>query len=211
MAINVHLTHFRWGNDDGTTEANYTFAAAQDANLGTVAEGATLLLRVGMQETGGTAAGNHDFQLRRAINGGAFANVTTTSTHVKAVAAASYANGADASQRLTGMTGTFESSGDGCSEDGLAGGAQMDIAASGNSECVFSVQFVAADLNPGDVVTFDITSHDSTITNDIVPTATIASPISVTPGTASLILTAFAPAVTATDNQLVTPGVASLA
>ena len=210
MAINVHTTHFRWGNDDGTTEANYTFAAAQDANIGPVAEGTTLLLRVGMQETGGTAASNHDFQLQRAINGGAFANVTTTSTHAAAVVAASFANGANATQRLTGMTGTFESSAAGCSEDGLAGGAACDIAASGNTECVFSVQFVAADLSPGDVVTFRITSPDSTVTNDVVPTATIADPQLVTPGTASLTLSPQAPTVTASDNKVLVTGVLAL-
>lgn len=210
MAVNVHATHYRWGNDDGSTEANYTFAAAQDTSLPAVVEGSTLLLRVGVQETGGTAASNHDFQLRRSINGGAFANVTTSSTHVKAVAAASFADADNATQRLTGMTGTFETSANGCSEDGLCGGNNCDILASGNTECVFAIQFVAADLNPADVVTFDITSPDSTITNDVVPTATTANPITLTPGTKSLTITRFAPTVTVTDNQVLTPGTAAL-
>lgn len=205
MAINVHMSHYRWGNDDGTTEANYSFAAAQDTNLSAVAEGATLLLRVGMQETGNTAASNHDFRLRRSINGGAFADVTTTSTHVKAVAAASFADAANTTQRLTSMTGTFEASSQGCSEDGLAGGAQCDIVALGNAECVFAVQFVTADLNPADVVTFDITSPDSTITNDVVPTATVANPIALTPSTKAVTVTTFAPTVTASANQTLTP------
>ena len=199
MAVNLHTTHFRFGNDDGT-ESGHTFKANLDTSI-SLDEGSIFLLRFTVQETGGTAAGNVDQQFQCALNGGTFQNITTTSTIVKAVAVGAFTNGQDATKRLTG-TGTFESSGDGCTEDGLSGGAQNDIAASGNSETEAGLQLVAADVAAGDAVTFRLTSPDFTITNDVVPTITVTSANQlVTPGTASLTTTRFVPVVSVTDNK----------
>src|SRR3990167_1815577 len=173
MAVNLHTTHYRFGVEE-LLEATHGWHAAQDANpaQGVIASNTTFLLRFTVQETGGTAAGNTDQQFQCALNGGSFQNITTTSTIVKAVASVAFTNGQDATKRLSG-TGTFESSGDGCTEDGLSGGAQNDIAASGNSETECALQIVSGDVVHGDVITFDLTSPDFTITNDIVPTLTV--------------------------------------
>lgn len=175
MAVNLHATHYRFGVNE-LAESTHGWHAAEDANpaQGAIAEDTTFLLRFTVQETGGTAAGNTDQQFQCALNGGTFQDITTASTIVKAVTTSVFANGADLTKRLSG-TGTFESSGDGGTHDGLSGGPQNDIAASGNSETECALQIVGADVAPGDVITFRLTSPDFTITNDVVPTITMAA------------------------------------
>ncbi len=174
MAVNLHASHYRFGLDDGT-ESAHTFHAAEDTNpaQGIIAVDTPFLLRFTVQETGGTAAGNVDNQFQCRLNTGAFQNITTTSTICKAVAVGAFTNGAACTKRLSG-TGTFESSGAGCTEDGLSGGNANDIAASGNSETECGLQIVGADVGADDVIEFRLTSPDFTITNDVVPALTVA-------------------------------------
>jgi len=185
MAVNLHTTHYRFGINE-LAESTHGWHAALDTNpaQGVIAVDTTFLLRFTVQETGGTAAGNTDQQFRCALNGGAFQNISTTSTIVKAVTTTVFANGADLTKRLTG-TGTFESSGDGGTHDGLSGGPQNDIAASGNSETECALQIVGGDVVHGDVITFALTSPDFTITNDVVPTLTVQELVEIT-GTGTL-------------------------
>jgi hypothetical protein len=208
MAVNLHATHFRFGNDDGTTEANHTFKANEDVSISQIKD-VTFLLRIMVQETGGAAASNVDFQFQCARNGGAFQNITTTSTICKAVTAVSYADAANTTKRLTG-TGTFESSSAGCTEDGLAGGNNNDMAASGCSETVCALQIVGANTADGDSITFRLTSPDFTITNDVVPTVTVLHNVSADPGVGAITVTGFAPTVTATNNANSAPGVGTV-
>ena len=174
MAVNLHTTHYRFGINE-LTESTHGWHAALDTNpaQGAIAVNTTFLLRFTVQETGGTAAGNTDSQFQCSRNGGAFQNITTTSTIVKAVTTSVFANAANLTKRLTG-TGTFEASGAGGTHDGLSGGAPNDIAASGNSETECALQIVGADVSGGDAITFRLTSPDFTITNDVVPTLTVA-------------------------------------
>src|SRR3990167_7784468 len=108
------------------------------------------------------------------------ASASTNSPRARmAVTTTVFANGADLTKRLSG-TGTFESSGDGGTHDGLSGGAQNDIAASGNSETECAMQIVSGDVAHNDVIEFRLTSPDFTITNDVVPTLTVNEPAAVT-------------------------------
>lgn len=174
MAVNLHSTHYRFGIDE-LAENTHGWHAAEDVSpaQGAIAVDTTFLLRVTIQETGGTAAANTDVQFRCKKNAGAFQNITTTSSICKAVAATALTDAAACTKRLSG-TGTFETSGAGQTEDGLSGGAPNDIAASGNSETECGLQIVGADVVAGDVITFAWTSPDFTITNDVVPTVTVA-------------------------------------
>ena len=180
MAVNLHATHFRFGIDE-LAENTHGWHAAEDVNpaQGVIAVDTTFLLRVTIQETGGTAAANIDTQFQCRLNTGAFQNITTTSSIVKAVAAAAMTNGGNCTKRLSG-TGTFESSGAGQTEDGLSGGAANDIAASGNSETECGLQIVGTDVTANDVIEFRWTSPDTTITNDVVPAITIEGAVSYT-------------------------------
>ncbi len=174
MAVNLHATHYRFGIDE-LAESTHGWRAAEDANpaAGSVPVDTPFLLRFTVQDTGGTAAGNVDNRFQVKKNAGAFQDITTTSTVVKAVAAAALTNGGNCTKRLSG-TGTFESTGAGQTETGLSGGNANDIAASGNSETECGLQIVSADVADTDVLTFRLTSPDFTITNDVVPTLTVA-------------------------------------
>src|SRR3990167_1577300 len=209
MAVNLHTTHYRFGSNE-LAESTHGWHAALDANpaQGVIAVDTTFLLRFTVQETGGTAAGNVDQQLQCRKNLGAWQDITTTSSIVKAVTTTVFASGADLTKRLTG-TGTFESSGDGGTHDGLSGGPQNDIAASGNSETECALQIVGIDVNHNDVLTFRLTSPDFPITNDIVPTLTMqkATPVKVITGTASMTTARQTPALVASDNKNVSPGI----
>jgi hypothetical protein len=171
MPVNLHQSHFRFGRDSGT-ESTHTFYALEDVSIAHSPD-FTFLIRFCEQETGATAAANTDAQLQCNKNGGAWQNVTTTSSIVKAVVAAAFANADNCTKRLSG-TGTFEASGQGCCEDGLSGGAQNDIAASGNSETEFSIQIVGADVVHGDVIGLRFTSPDWAVTYDVNATVTVS-------------------------------------
>lgn len=178
MAVVLSTTHYRFGVNSGT-ESTHGWHAAEDANpaQGVIAKDTTFLLRFTVQESGGTIASNTDQQFQCRKNAGAFQDITTSSTIVKAVTTAVFANAADLTKRLSG-TGTFEASGDGGTHDGLSGGVQNDIAASGNSETECALQIVGADVATGDVIEFKLTSPDFTITNNVVPTLTVGATVS---------------------------------
>ena len=210
MPVDLRTTQYRFGIDE-LAENTHNWHAAQNANpaQGVINGATTFLLRFGVQEAGATAAANTDFQFQVAKNGGAFQNITTSSTIVKAVAATALTDAGNCTQRLTGLTGTFESSGAGQTEDGLSGGANNDIAASGNSETECGLQVVLADVVNGDVLTFRLTSPDFTITNNVVPTLTVAESVSVTPTVGGLTLTGVAPSLKL--DGFLTPAVGALA
>lgn len=173
MAVNLHTTHYRFGIDE-LAEGTHGWHAAEDANptQGVIGYG-VFLLRFTVQETGGTAAANTDNVFEYRKNAGAWQAVTTASTIVRAVAAIPLTNGSACTKRLSG-TGTFESSGAGQTEDGTSGGAANDIVASGNSETECGLQIQNADVVGGDVIEFRLTSPDFAVTNDVVPTLTVA-------------------------------------
>ncbi len=174
MAVNLHTTHYRFGINSGT-ESTHGWHDNEDSSPGDViTPGMTFLLRFTVQETGGTAAANVDNQFQYSKNGGAFTNITTGSSNVKAVTTSVFADGANLTKRLSG-TGTFESTAAGGTHDGLSGGNNNDIAANGNSETECALQIVAGDVAPGDVIAFRLSSPDFTITNDVVPSLAIRS------------------------------------
>src|SRR3990167_2169835 len=210
MAVNLRQTHFRFGKDDGT-ESAHTFWQNVDTNHSQLVDADwTFLLRFTEQETGVTAAGNTDAQFQYNKNGAGWVDITTTSSVVKAVAVGAFTNGQVCTKRLSG-TGTFETSGAGCTEDGSSGGTTNDIVASGNSETEAGLQVVFANVANNDTIQFRFTSPDWTVTYTITPTLTITVPVNttVTPGTASLATTLYTPS--AILGIVVVPGVVALA
>lgn len=207
MAVDLRTNHYRFGIDE-LAETTHGWYAAEDANPnpGVIPLDTTFLLRFNVQEVGGTIASNTDQQFQCRQNGGAWQDITTTSTIVKAVAAAAFANGADATKRLSG-TGTFEASGAGCTEDGLSGGPQNDIAASGCSETECALQLLSANIAQGDTIEFRLTSPDFPITNNVVPT--LAIPVTRTPPVGDL--TALGIAASLFIQTILTPAAQALA
>src|SRR3990167_7276620 len=145
MATDLRQTHFRFGKDDGT-ESSHTWWQLEDVNHSQLLSANwTFLLRFTEQEAGGTAAANTDAVFQYNKNGAGWVDITTTSSVVRAVAVGAFTNGEACTKRLSG-TGTFETSGAGCTEDGSSGGNANDIAASGNSETEAGLAVVFANV-----------------------------------------------------------------
>ena len=209
MATDLRQTHFRFGKDDGT-ESTHTFWQAEDVNHSQqITADWILLLRFTEQEAGGTAAGNTDAIFQYNKNGAGWVDITTTSSVVKAVAVAAFTNGQACTKRLSG-TGTFETTGAGCTEDGSSGGNANDIVASGNSETEAGLQIIYANVVSGDVIQFRFRSPDWTVTYTVTPSLTVLIPVVVIPGALALTLTMFAPTVLVSDNKIVIPGTLAL-
>src|SRR5574343_938364 len=147
---------YRFGSDTGTNETDHGWLAAQNTPIpvgtgGLVAADTPFLLRVGIQNGTG-AASNINFTIQYRINSGSCVTITTTSSAVKAVAANVLTNNGNTTQRLTGLSGTFQGA-TGQAEDGDAGGNSMDIADSGNAEVVYGLQVVSTAVSRNDVIT----------------------------------------------------------
>lgn len=163
-------SHFRFGKDDGT-ESTHTFWQLEDINHSQeITANWTFLLRFCEQVT--TAISNVDAQFQYNKNAAGWVNITTTSSVVKAVAVNAFTDGQACTKRLSG-TGTFETSGAGCTEDGLSGGSANDIVLNGNSETEAGLQVVFADVVNGDTIQFRLTSPDATMSYAVTPTLTI--------------------------------------
>lgn len=166
---------FRFGVDEGT-ESTHGWYAAQNTNpsRGAILPGRTFLLRFLLQ-CDGTALSNADFEFQVRKNGGAYQNITTTSTIVKAVTPVCWADGANTTQRLTGGTGTFESSSAGCTADGISGGAAFDIVANGNGETECAMQ-LSTGVQDGDLLEFRLTRDGGILldTYAVTPAMTVA-------------------------------------
>src|SRR3972149_3896657 len=170
MATDLRQTHFRFGKDDGT-EASHTFWQLEDVNHSQeISADWTFLLRFCEQVT--VAVSNVDAQFQYNKNAAGWVDITTTSSVVKAVAVGAFTNGQACTKRLSG-TGTFETTGAGCTEDGSSGGTTDDIVASGNSETEAGLQVVFANVANNDTIQFRFTSPDWTVTYTITPTLTI--------------------------------------
>lgn len=203
MAVDLRQTHFRFGIEE-LLENTHGWHAAEDVNpaSGVLPLDAPFLLRFTEQEAGATAAANTDAVFQYSRNGGAWTDITTATTVVRAVASVAFTNGQACTQRLGG-TGTFETSGAGCTEDGSSGGAANDIAASGNSETECGLQIISADVAAGDVLEFRFRSPDWTVTYTVTPKYILPHQ----PGVGVLTLEGFAPTIAIqAPNVTVTPG-----
>lgn len=182
MPISLHQSVFAFGLDDGA-ESTHTLGTT-NANLVATAD-TPFTLRFSVWETGGTDAAKLVQYFQYSHNGGAWTDITTTSSVVKSVAVGAFVNGDDCTRRL-GVHGTFEASGDGCTEDGSSGGNQNTIPANGSGETECGIQIVGTDVAQGDSIQFRlrVTGPTTTIVYDVTPTAFI--PISKAPAAAAL-------------------------
>jgi hypothetical protein len=162
VIVGITQSHFRFGVNEGT-ESTHGWYAAEDTNPapGAIALDTTFLLRFTLQ-CDATAANNVDAEFQYRKNGGGWTQITTSTTNVKAVTPSCWANAANTTKRLSG-SGTFESSSQGCTADGIAGGTQFDIVANGNGETECALQLVSADLAAGDLIEFRLTRDGGTL------------------------------------------------
>lgn len=172
--MSVTQSHFRFGVNEGT-ESTHGWHALEDQNPapGGIPNDTTFLLRFTLQ-CDGTLQSNVDAEFQYRKNGGTWTQITTGTTNVKAVTTTVFANADNTTKRLSG-TGTFESSSQGCTHDGISGGTAFDIVANGNGETECSLQLVGADLAEGDLIEFRLTRDGGTLidTYSVTPALTV--------------------------------------
>lgn len=166
---------YRFRNDDGS-ETGATWLAALNTNV-TVEPGSTIRrLRMLVQNTASGAGTDVDLEWQYNKNSAGWNNITTSSSVVQAVASANFANGDDCTQQLG--SGTFHSNNDGMTEDGTAGGANLDLAGNAEVETELSFQILSADVVDGDTIQFRLTRDGGTVldTYTRTPQATVSVP-----------------------------------
>lgn len=170
---------FRGRNDDGN-ETTATWKANQDVNW-TQAVDTNFRIRFQLQEGAACAGANKVWRMQYNKNSAGWVDCSASSLVVRASASPNLADGANLTTQLTGGTGTFIGLTGFDEVDCNAGGASMDVAASGNSECEFSVQIRSADTVNGDSVQLRVTDAGTAIASyTSTPTITVSAPVSIT-------------------------------
>ena len=160
--------------EDGT-ESGSSAIAVQNTNINrSVNTDSKVHLRVLIQETGGVAgASTDDWQLQYSFNGGAYANVTTSSTYVKADSASTLSDGGATTNRgtdgITDGSGSFVAGEQ--SETGLI--TDHQLTASNFTEHVYALVLVANDVANGNTLDFRVLLNGSTITYSVTPRITV--------------------------------------
>lgn len=169
--MSVSQAHFRFGRNV-LAEDTHPWFGDEDANV-SLFRGQSFLIRFCTQATG-VGLDNVDCELQCRRNGGAWQNVTTTSGIVRAISTNVFSDRQNCTQRLSG-TGTFDTTNQGCSHDGDAGGPQYDIPDNGNVECEFACRVVVLVNQPGDTIDFRLLRDggQSFDAYDVTPTITV--------------------------------------
>jgi hypothetical protein len=173
-AANLQITGYRPRSDTATVDTAPTWIVAQNTNWAQN-PGVNFRLRFLIQNTTtGTPTGNTvKIQVNR--NGGAFQDVTTSSTIAKAVDAGASPDGTSIATARLGGTGTYVA---GQYDETGATTTTVTIGASGNTEYEFGLVINAADVNRGDKLQFKVVQlTGSTITATTIPTVTVDGPV----------------------------------
>ena len=169
-------TNFRFygdGTEDGSSPiAAETVDITRDANSSDV----NFHLRILIQEVGGaTGATTDDYQLQYSLNGGAYTNITTTSSVVKGFNSASLTDADVTTNRATnGITdgsGSFVAGE--ISETGLV--TDRELTTSNFTEMLYSLTLVSADLVYGDSINFRTLINGGTMIYTVTPNIVVAS------------------------------------
>lgn len=166
---------YRFGSNDGAETTHGWLAEINTPISRDAADASTFLLRFLIQASGAAGQANCDFQFQVRKNGGADTNITTTSANVRAVSTTVFTNAQNTTSRLGG-SGTFESSSQGCTHDGLSGGTAFDIVTNGRGETVCALQLVPADLLAGDLLEFRLLVDGAQLASyPVTPSLTITA------------------------------------
>lgn len=158
--------------EDGA-ESTSTAIAAENVNITRlVLSNSNLQLRIGLQESGsgsGSGATTDDYQLQYSKDGGAYTNITTTSSNVKGFDSASLTDANTTTQRLSSGSGSFVAGE--ISEDGLVDDRQLT--ANNFTEMLYSLTIVAADVAEGTTLDFRTLLNGATMTYSVTPRLTV--------------------------------------
>lgn len=166
---------YRWYGD-GTETGATALAAENTQYTALVLADFPTVLRYGVQESGtGSASGasTDDYQLQYSLNGGAFTNVTSSSTVVQGFTSADLTDAAGTTQRLSAGTGSFIT-GEIAETDGLL--TDWQLTANNHSELLFAIQVMAADTAESDVITFRVLRNGGVFnTYSVTPQITVTT------------------------------------
>jgi hypothetical protein len=166
-------THFRGRSDGWDVDIAPEWIANEDTNFTWRTE-APFRIRFVLQETAGGNPASAAYKIQANVNGGAFQDVTTTSTIVQAVDCSSSAeDAAITTERLSG-TGTFVSGR--YSEDGSAA-TGIDLAASQGTELEYGVVLKHASVADTNTVSIKLVALSGTaVTITTALTITVSEP-----------------------------------
>ena len=166
---------------DGTEDGSSPLAA-QNTNITVNVDGGDqkVHLRYRVDETGGASgATTDDYNIRRDPPGAeGFGGITSASTYIKIDTASSLTDGSDTTNRATNGisdpgTGSFVA---GEQVENIFGTASdRQLTANNFTEHVWALVVIAADVNNGDVIDFDMTLNAGApgMTNNVTPRITI--------------------------------------
>lgn len=158
---------FRYRNDDND-EANASWIYALNID-GSLDVDTNYRIRLLIQETNNGAAVSKVWKFQRSYNSGAWTDITTTSSVVKAVSSSYFADGDDCTQQLG--SGTFISTNSGMSEDGNTG--SVLIGTNYETEAELAFQIVSGDVANNDTIEIRAVESDSTLLGTYTRTPSI--------------------------------------
>lgn len=169
-AINAINTSYGSNVEFDSLPPSATYAAALDTTLDIDVTSANVKkrLRIGIENTG-SGAGASAFKLRCSRNGGAYFDVTASSTYVKTTASTWFADGDDVPQIIT--SGTYQSDNNAAEESTGAFTLTAGLAASTKFETEIALEFISADLADNDSLDFRVTQSDGTVLDTYTNTA----------------------------------------
>jgi hypothetical protein len=171
---------FRGRNDDGN-ETTATWKATQGTDWTQLVD-TNFRIRFEVQETAACAKNNVVWQLQYNKGGAGWVTVNASSSNVRSSASPNLADAANLTNQLTIGTGTFQGLTGFDEVDGAAGGASMDLVASGHAEAEYCVQIRGVDVADGNTIQLRITdSGVAFAAYDATPTITVSKPQSNAP------------------------------
>lgn len=166
---------FRGRNDDGN-ETTATWKAVQNTNWTQLVD-TNFRVRFQAQEGAACAKNNVVWRLQYNKNAAGWVVVSAASSVVRSSASPNLADAANLTDQLTGGTGTFQGATGFDEVNGDAGGASMDLAASGHAEAEYCVQIRASDVADADSIQLRITDSGTALASYTqTPTITVSKP-----------------------------------
>ena len=161
-------------NDDGTDETDSTAKAGVGVNITDQALDENLLIRFLLKETAGNQGSNKSARLEVRLNEGTYGLVSGGTLVARSFASTKLTEGNDTTQRIG--SGTFVTPNAGQDDiNGVAGSSVCDFAGNDETEFVYCVQILSADVNAGENVDFRMSDSDIDVYTDPEIKVTIAS------------------------------------
>ncbi|UCD24825.1 MAG: hypothetical protein JSW51_02600, partial [Gemmatimonadota bacterium] len=142
------ITAFQGYHDDAV-EGSATTIAGLSTDFGQT-PGTIFRVRLVVAETNNAAGSNEDLQWQFSKNSGTWTDIGTTSNDIQTDSSTYVTDGANTTQQIG--TGTFVTPNAGFTEDGLAGGGDLDFAGNDETETECVLRIVDATTSTGDTI-----------------------------------------------------------